>query len=173
MQDFNAMLPGLLVHEGGYVNHPKDPGGITNLGVTIRVWEEWTDRPATPAQIKALTPAVVAPLYRARYWNLLRCDELPPALARCVFDFGVNSGVNRAARYLQRMVGAAEDGSIGPATIAAVARFTGAAGLAEAVRRYQQARRVFYRKRATFPTFGKGWLRRVDEVESEALRLVQ
>lgn len=170
--DFAKMLSALLAHEGGYVNHPKDPGGITNLGVTKRVWEDWTGCSCDAAAMKALTPAKVAPLYRARYWNLLRCDELPPALARCVFDFGVNAGVNRAARYLQRMVGAAEDGSIGPATIAAVARFTGAAGVAEAVRRYSQARRGYYRKLPTFPTFGKGWLRRVDVVESEALRMI-
>ena len=69
-------LAAVLKHEGGYVNHPADPGGRTNLGVTQRVWEAWTNQPADEAAMRALTPELVAPLYRERYWNAVRGDEL-------------------------------------------------------------------------------------------------
>lgn len=171
MGDFKAALKVILHHEGGFVNHPRDPGGMTNLGVTRNTWEAWTKRKASEADMRALTPDKVAPLYEARYWDAVRCDDLPAGLALCVFDFAVNAGPGRAARYLQRMVGAGADGQVGPATIAAVQSFVAQHGAAEAVRQYQQARRTYYRQLPTFSTFGRGWLRRVDEVETEALRL--
>ena len=171
MNSFDEALKVILRHEGGYVNHPKDPGGITNLGVTKNTWEAWTGKAATAADMRTLTPETVAPLYKARYWDLLRCGDMPAGVALCVFDFGVNAGPARAARYLQNIVGTAADGKIGPATIAALKAIVDRDGAAEAVRRYQQARRGYYRQLSTFPTFGRGWLRRVDETETEALRM--
>ena len=168
---FDKALPFLLRHEGGYVNNRDDPGGMTNLGVTRRVWEDWTDDPADECEMRALTPADVAPLYRAQYWNATRCDDLPPALAMCVFDFAVNAGVRRAGKLLQALVGVPQDGWVGPATITAATRWVGEHGAAQAVHDYQQLRRGFYRKLPKFPIFGRGWLRRVDEVEHEAVRL--
>lgn len=170
---FDIALKEILHHEGGFVNHPKDPGGMTNLGVTRATWEAWTGRKASEADMRALTPVTVAPLYRKNYWDALRCDDLPPALALCVFDFGVNAGPARAGRYLQTLVGANADGKVGPQTIAAVKAYVAAHGVAQAVKAYQQARRGYYRQLSTFPTFGRGWLRRVDEVETTALRLVR
>lgn len=167
---FATALKEILKHEGGYANHPRDPGGETMLGVTKRVWEAWTGKPEK--NMRGLTVEMVAPVYRKNYWDVLRCDELPPALALCVFDFGVNAGPGRAARYLQKLVGALQDGQIGQATIAAVKSWTGQHGVAQAVRDYQQLRRGYYRQLGTFATFGKGWLRRVDDVESAALRMV-
>ena len=169
---FSRALKVILRHEGGFVNHPKDPGGMTNLGVTKATWEGWTGKPATEADMRALTPEKVAPLYRERYWDELRCDDLPPALALCVFDFGVNAGPARAARYLQGLAGAVQDGIVGGATLAAVNAWIARVGLSGAVRAYQEARRHYYRRLGTFATFGRGWLRRVDETETEALRLV-
>lgn len=168
---FTRSLAVILRHEGGFVNHPKDPGGMTNLGVTRATWEGWTGKKASEADMRALTPATVAPVYRKNYWDKLRCDDLPPALALCVFDFGVNAGPARAGRYLQRMVGAAEDGVVGDATIAAVSAWVARHTAAEAVLRYQEARRGYYRQLGTFATFGRGWLRRVDETQAEALRM--
>lgn len=168
---FDEALKVILRHEGGYVNHPRDPGGITNLGVTKNTWEAWTKKPATVADMRALTPAIVAPLYRARYWDDCRCGEMSPGLALCVFDFAVNAGPRRAVRYLQTMVGAVADGAIGPATIAAVKGFVAKHGDAEAVRQYQAARERYYRSLSTFDTFGRGWLRRVRETETEALKV--
>lgn len=169
---FDPALALILKSEGGYVNNPRDPGGMTNLGVTRRVWEDWCGHVVSEADMRGLTPAKVAPVYRARYWNALHCDSLPGALALCVFDFGVNAGISRAARYLQMMAGASPDGHIGQATLRAVQQYATTHGLAEAVRTYQQERRAYYRSLSTFPTFGKGWLRRVDETETAALKMV-
>ena len=166
---FDAALAVVLHHEGGFVNHPKDPGGMTNLGVTRWTWESWTGRAATEAEMRALTPAMVAPLYRKRYWDENRCGRMHPALALCVFDFGVNAGPARAARYLQRLVGAKQDGDVGQATLMAAADFVEREGAASAVRGYQALRETYYRQLPTFATFGRGWLRRVREVQDTAL----
>lgn len=168
---FDRSLRVILRHEGGFVNHPKDPGGMTNLGVTKRTLEDWTGRKVTEAEMRALTPATVAPIYRKNYWDKLRCDDLPPGLALCVFDFGVNAGPARAGRYLQKLVGVAQDGAVGDGTIAAAKAWAARVGPATAVSAFQDARRGYYRQLGTFPTFGRGWLRRVDEVEAEARKL--
>ena len=171
MTTFETVLPILLKQEGGYVNNRHDPGGMTNLGVTKRVWEAWTHRTASEADMRALTPTTVAPLYRVQYWNGISGDALHPALALCVFDFAVNSGPSRAARYLQRLVGARQDGYIGPGTLAALDKWLAANSVAKAVRTYQTERRIFYRQLDGFPVFGKGWLNRCDDVETAALKL--
>jgi lysozyme family protein len=172
MPAFDAALSAVLKEEGGYVFNKRDPGGRTNLGVTQRAWEEWTGKPASEADMRALTVARVSPLYRARYWNECHCDQLPPALALCVFDMAVNSGPARAAKYLQKLVNASTDGKIGPATVAAVNAYIAQHGTVEAVRAFLNLRRTFYRQLDTFPTFGRGWLKRVDAVETAALRMI-
>lgn len=172
MTVFDTVYPILLKQEGGYVNNARDPGGITNLGVTKAVWEAWTHCPAGEADMRALTPAVVAPLYRVQYWNGIDGDKLHPAVALCVFDFAVNSGVSRAARYLQDIAGVGQDGHIGPATLAALDKWIAANSVAGLVKRYMSARRVFYKSLSTFDVFGKGWLRRCDDVETAALKLL-
>jgi lysozyme family protein len=170
---FDACLTEVLHHEGGYSDDPRDPGGITMLGVTKRVWEQWTRQNATAATMKALTKADVSPLYRKNYWDAVSGDKLPPALALCVFDFAVNAGPARAARYLQSLVGAAVDGKIGAGTLAAVFKWEQAHGLPQMVKAYQNTRREYYRSLGTFKTFGRGWLRRVDEVEAKALEMAR
>lgn len=169
---FERALSVILKHEGGFVNHPKDPGGITNLGVTKKTWEAWTKRTASVADMKALTPDAVAPLYRKNYWLAAGCDFLPEPLALCVFDFAVNAGPARAVRYLQRLVGAKDDGIPGSKTMIAVEAFIKAQGLAEAVKQYQDKRIGYYQSLPTFDTFGKGWLRRVKEVQQTALDMI-
>jgi lysozyme family protein len=166
--NFDACLEIILHHEGGYVNHPRDPGGRTNLGVTQRVYEEWVGHPVSEAIMRGLTVSHVKALYKARYWAVVKADEIPAGLDLCVFDFAVNAGPGRAARYLQRLVGATEDGQIGPRTLSAVTQFVRDVGAEEAVKRYQDSRRTYYKKLATFPTFGRGWMRRVMEVEASA-----
>lgn len=171
MAAFDKALALILRHEGGYVNDQRDNGGMTNLGVTWRTWQEWTGKPATEAVMRGLTPAKVAPLYKARYWDTVRGDDLPGAVALCLFDFGVNAGPARAAKMLQGLVGTTRDGKIGPASIIAVRNFVAAHGVAELVRRFQNARRDYYRALDDFPHFGRGWLRRCDETETEALKV--
>lgn len=169
---FENALRVILKHEGGYVDHPQDPGGATNLGVTKATWEAWVGHSVTKDAIKALTVADVAPVYRKNYWDACRCDDLHPALALCVFDFAVNAGPGRAVRYLQQTVGAPQDGKIGPLTIAAADHLITDNGAEFVIKRYCDNRRAYYRKLSTFATFGKGWLRRVDETEAEARKLV-
>ena len=165
MSKFKEALEVILHHEGGYVNHPKDPGGETNLGVTKRGYEEW----GGTKDMKELTPEDVEPIYQKNYWDKLKCDELPEALALCVFDFGVNAGPGRAAKYLQSLVGALPiDGGIGPMTLAAVDKYIDKFSVELAVERYQEARQKYYEELSTFATFGRGWTRRVEEVTEKA-----
>lgn len=168
---FPAALKELLKHEGGYVNHPADPGGRTNLGVTQRVWEAWTGKRANEAIMRSLTPTMVAPLYRKHYWDAVKADDLPAGLALTVFDFGVNAGPGRAIKYLQQLAGVLVDGMMGPVTIAAVRKHVAKHGEPAAIAAYSELRRAYYRSLRTYPTFGKGWLRRVKEVEAAALEL--
>lgn len=165
---FERCLAIVLHHEGGFVNHPRDPGGMTNLGVTRRVWEEWTGRPSSEEEMRGLTAEMVTPLYHARYWRVVNADQLPRGVDLVVFDFGVNAGPHRGARFLQRIVGTAQDGLIGPMTIATVNRFVANHGARELIRIYSEDRRDYYRSLSTFDTFGRGWLRRTDEVEVAA-----
>jgi len=107
----------LMKHEGGFVNHPLDPGGMTNLGVTQRVWEEWVGHPVSEKEMRALTPAIVAPMYKQKYWDKVCGDELPSGVDLAVFDCCVNSGPGRAAKMLQRVLGVKQDGDIGLVTL--------------------------------------------------------
>ena len=159
----------LLKHEGGYVNHPQDPGGRTNLGVTQRVWEEWICHPATEEDMRALTPGMVEPLYRKRYWDKVRGDDLPAGVDLAVFDYSVNSGPGRAAKTLQEVVGVAADGAIGPKTMAA----TRAMDAVEVINGICNARLEFLRGLPTWPTFGKGWWARVEGVRRQASELAR
>lgn len=170
---FPACLKIVLKHEGGYVNHPKDPGGRTNLGVTQRVWEAWVGREVTEQEMRALTADMVAPLYRQKYWQKVRAHELCPGLDLHVFDFGVNAGPARAIRYLQMMVGTQPDGKFGPATMKSVSNYINQYGAAKAVTRYGELREQYYRQLRTFPTFGRGWLRRNREVTQSALGMAK
>jgi lysozyme family protein len=167
---FDEALREVLKHEGGYVNHPADPGGMTNLGVTKAVWEAWVGRDVGEAEMRALTPMRVAPLYRKKYWDKVHGDELPSGLALHVFDFGVNAGPRRAIRYLQKMVGTIPDGLFGPLTRRAVARYMDRVGEVHAIQRYGRLREGYYRKLRHFPTFGRGWLRRNREVTEAAIK---
>ena len=166
--NFSRSLLLLLKHEGGYVNHPSDPGGMTNLGVTAKVWESWVGHPVDEKQMRALTPDDVAPLYKRKYWDACRADELVSGLDYAVFDFAVNSGVGRAVKTLQSCVGVPADGGLGPVTIAAV-KSAESRGLIEDL---CDARLNFLRALNTWPTFGRGWERRVNEVREEALRML-
>ena len=168
--NFDLCLKNLLIHEGGYVNHPSDPGGMTNLGVTARVWEEWVGHPVDEKQMRALTPEMVAPLYRKKYWDAVRADELVSGVDYCVFDFAVNSGCGRAIKFLQSCVGATPDGGFGSITLALVKKAEEEP--AKLIEAYCFIRLEFLKSLKTWPTFGKGWERRVNEVEAEALKML-
>jgi lysozyme family protein len=163
-ENFQKALEAVLHHEGGFVNHPDDPGGMTNLGVTKKVWEEWVGHDVDEKTMRALTPAQVAPMYKAKYWDKIRGDALPEGVDYVVFDAAVNSGPGRAAKWLQACVGVDPDGGIGPKTLAAVAAFAPA----ELADDYSKRRLSFLMDLPHWGTFGKGWSRRVAEVQSTA-----
>lgn len=163
-ENFAQALQSVLKHEGGFVDHPADPGGITNLGVTKAVWEEWVGHPVTEKCMRALTPVAVAPLYKRRYWDKIKGDALPTGVDYAVFDAAVNSGPGRAAKWLQACVGVEVDGDIGPKTLAAVAKINAA----DLVEDYAKRRLSFLMDLPHWGTFGKGWSRRVAEVQTVA-----
>ena len=167
-ENFDQALAAILHHEGGYVDHPKDPGGRTNLGCTQRVWEEWVGHPVDEKAMRGLTPELVAPLYKAKYWDRIKGDELPTGVDYVVFDAAINSGPGRAAKWLQTVVGAVPDGAIGAGTLAKVA----AMPAADIVEKYQETRLQFLQSLPTWDTFGKGWGRRVAEVEGTASKML-
>lgn len=169
--NFDKAFTETLKHEGGFVNHPKDPGGMTNLGVTRRVWEDYVEHPVSEAEMRALTPSAVEPLYRRNYWDAVRGDALPSGVDFAMYDFAVNSGPSRAIRYAQKVAGAKQDGVIGPQTIEKIEAFCDEHGAAAFVDAYCAARLAFLQDLATFKTFGKGWKRRVDAVHKYATAL--
>jgi lysozyme family protein len=158
----------MLVSEGGYVHHPSDPGGRTNLGVTQATWENWVGRKSDEAEMRSLTPEKVEPLYKKKFYDAVRGDELPAGISYLLFDFAVNAGVGRSIKTLQTAVGVTPDGGFGPITMAAVQ----AVDLVELIERFSQAKEDFYRSLTTFSTFGTGWLNRVADVKQHATSMV-
>jgi len=167
-ENFEKALAAVLVHEGGFVNNPKDPGGMTNLGCTKAVWEEHCGHPVDEKTMRSLTPADVGPLYRQKYWNKVCGDDLPAGVDYVVFDAAINSGPGRAAKWLQACVGVEPDGGIGPKTLAAVRAFSAK----QLVEDYTKRRLSFLMDLPTWDTFGRGWTKRVNEVEDVGLKLL-
>lgn len=165
--NFAEALKSILVHEGGFVNHPSDPGGMTNLGCTKAVWEEYCGYPVNEKAMRDLKPEDVAPLYKRKYWDKIQGDELPSGVDYCVFDAAINSGPSRAAKWLQACVGVEPDGSIGPKTLAAVRAMTPK----QLIEDYSKRRLSFMMDLPHWVTFGKGWTRRVNEVTSAAAKM--
>jgi lysozyme family protein len=168
------VMPHVFAHEGGYVDHPADPGGATNMGVTLRTLSAWRGRRVAKADVRALSRAEATEIYRRQYWAPIRGGELPGGVDYAMFDFAINSGPRRAVEYLQRIVGADVDGQIGIHTLACVK----AGEPEEIVRRLCAARLRFLKrirnrrtKKPLWPHFGRGWQRRVDAVTEFALQL--
>jgi lysozyme family protein len=164
LSNWPASLALVLKSEGGFSNNNADPGGVTMLGVTKKVWEAWVKRPVDVAEMRALTPELVAPLYKAQYWDACKCDDLPRGIDYAVFDFAVNAGVSRASKTLQTALKTGGDGIIGPATIGVAVN----ADPDEFLEKFSAAKEQFYRGLPTFCHFGKGWLRRVADVKQVA-----
>jgi len=159
----------IFKHEGGYVDHPNDPGGATNMGITHKTLAGWRGEPVTKEDVRNLTKDEAGEIYRANYWNALNCDTLPLGVDLVVFDFGVNAGVSRAAKLLQRIVHVEQDGQVGPIT-------SGAAGAIDArhiVVTFSEGRMVHYRGLRIWDTFKNGWTRRTRETEDAALAMLR
>ena len=163
--NFDECLKMLLHHEGGYVNHPSDPGGETNLGVTKKVYQEW----GGTKDMKDLTVEDVAPIYKKNYWNRCKCDDLESGVDWVVFDWAVNSGTGRSAKAIQKICGASQDGAIGPKTLALI----GKQNTQYVIEEFGKIRQDFYESLKTFDTFGKGWTRRNKETTEKALEMIE
>ena len=157
--------------EGGYVNHPSDPGGCTNKGITIHTLRAWRGTNCTCDDIKTLSDDEAGQIYASNYWRPVWGGELPNGLDLCVWDWGVNSGPRRAVKKLQQMVGSSADGKMGPNTMAAVRVYVDKVGIATAITDYLNIRQTYYESLSTFNTFGKGWTNRVDSCRYSALNM--
>ncbi len=164
---YDDALARVLAHEGGYVNHPSDPGGPTNFGITLAEYSACKGHNGTAADARAMPLADAKVLSRAPYWGPLRGDDLPAGLASAVCDYGVNSGTTRAAKVLQRVCGLADDGRLTDAVIAAVRTRKPADVIAQVC----DERLAFLKRLKTWPTFGTGWSRRVADVREAALAM--
>ena len=167
-RQFARCLDLILGHEGGYVDHPDDPGGATNMGITHATLAAWRGAPVSRDDVRAMGRDEAGEIYRANYWNALNCDALPKGVDLVLFDFGVNAGVGRAAKLLQGIVGVTRDGQVGPITLAA----TRAMDAVHVVDAFSEGRMDHYRALHHWPTFGKGWSRRTREVRETALAMI-
>lgn len=167
--NFYFSLDSVLVHEGGYVNHPKDPGGATNKGITQNTFNAFRARMGKPyADVRHITDDEVAYIYKIQYWNVVKGDELPDGVDYAVFDFAVNSGPARAVKFVQRIVGTEADGVLGQITMAAIENYNPES----LVTQLCDNRLAWLKRLRHWPTFGRGWERRVREVKRAALTLV-
>lgn len=167
----------LVIHsEGGFTNDLRDPGnklpdgreGSTNLGLTQKNWEAHLGRQVTQDDMKALTTEDVKPLYKKDYWDAVKGDDLPSGVDYAVFDFAINAGAGQARKMIQKALGVTPDGAIGPKTMKAIQD----ADADELLTKFSQAKEDFYKSLPTFQTYGKGWLRRVAEVQTSAQSMI-
>ena len=165
--NFDRCLAEVLKHEGGWADHPKDPGGATMKGVTIGTFSGFKGRKVTKAELRAISDDDLKVIYRRKYWDVVRGDDLPAGLDLVAFDAAVNSGPRRGAQWLQTGVGVTADGKVGPETLA----HARAANVRLAIGRALDTRLAFLRGLKTWPTFGRGWQRRVDDVRRVALEM--
>ena len=165
-ENYPQALKQVLKYEGGYVDHPKDPGGPTNKGVTQAVYDNWRKSQNLPTQsVRAIADSEVAAIYKNLYWDRVSGDLLPSGVDFAVFDFAVNSGVSRAAKMLQSVVGVTQDGQIGPATILATKTYVAMS--------ITNRRLAFMQSLSIWSTFGKGWSARIADVKAQIIALVK
>ena len=168
--NFADSLKCVLVHEGGYVDHPKDPGGATNKGVTLAVFQRYYGRDMGRGELRAISDEQVGHIYRTGYWQKCRCDDLPDGIDYTVFDQAVNSGPRRSARWLQAAIGVAEDGLLGPQSLAAALQKEASQVIEDMCDR-RLAFMKSIRDGTLWESFGRGWQARVDGVRVHGLQL--
>ncbi len=173
MSRFSIALPHVLVHEGGKVDNPKDPGGRTNQGVIQRTFNSWLASVGKPARdVFSMLDSERDAIYRTLYWNVIKGDRLPVGIDYIIFDGAVHSGPRQAVKWLQRALGSRYtgtiDGVIGNLTFAALEDHPNIPQLINAV---MDRRLAFLQALSTFSTFGRGWTRRVKEVRETALKM--
>jgi len=162
---FSSVIKMILEHEGGYVNHPSDPGGETKYGISKRAYPD--------IDIANLTEEDAEEIYYRDYWSKIKGDDLPPAVACVIMDYAVNSGISRSSRAVQHACGIKKgDGIIGPHTLSAIWTETKEKGEEHIVNEVTRLRQEFIRGLSIYETFGKGWERRIDETRAKAMELI-
>lgn len=162
---FSSVIKMILEHEGGYVNHPSDPGGETKYGISKRAYPD--------IDIANLTEEDAEEIYYRDYWSKIKGDDLPPAVACVIMDYAVNSGISRASKAIQHACGIKKgDGIIGPHTLSAIWAETKEKGEEHIVNEVTRLRQEFIRGLSIYETFGKGWERRIDETRAKAMELI-
>lgn len=167
-ENFDYALKCVLEHEGGYVDHPNDPGGATNYGITIHTLRAWRHNPnLTSIDVRDMLQEEAESIYRENYWDAVQADDLPSGLDLAVFDAAVNKGPKRAARLLQQALGVAADGIIGPITLSHANR----SSLSNTLQEFMARRMNHYGRLGHFRTFGLGWSRRLIDVYAASIEL--
>jgi lysozyme family protein len=161
---FARSLALTLKFEGGYSDHPRDPGGATNLGITQHALECFRDHPVTKDDVKALKLDEAAKIYKQNYWNAVCCDQMPVGIDMCLFDLAVNSGHQRAIRILQSALGIKINGILTAQTLHLAQK----ADPQKLISAICQKRLSFLQRLTTFVTFGRGWSERIATLEREA-----
>lgn len=171
--NFDRSLPFVLEYEGGYTNDRRDPGNWTGGKVGVGELKGTKKGIAASAfphlDIKNLTDAQIAEIYRAKYWDRVKGDQLPAGVDFTTFDAGVNSGPSRSVKWLQAVLGVDQDGVVGATeTLPALA----VADIPKTIKAHCAKRLGFVKSLAIWNTFGKGWSRRIANVEATALSWV-
>lgn len=172
LTNWEKSFDAVIAHEGGFTNDPRDPGnklpdgraGSTMWGCTQANWEAYIGKKVTQDDMRKLTKDDVKPLYKKNYWDAVKGDELPNGVDYAAFDFAINAGPAASRKMIQRALGVTPDGIIGPKTMEAIKNADGK----DFLQKFSDAKTAFYKSLPTFATFGKGWLRRVAEVQSKA-----
>ncbi len=167
---YEGALARLLAHEGGYTNHPSDPGGPTNFGITIADYRKHVKADASSADVRSMQLSEAKAIYRAKYWDAQRCDELPAGIDYAVFDYGVNSGIGRSGKVLRRLLGLPDATHLVTGDVLRAAAGRDPAGLVAAI---CDERLAFLKRLKTWPVFGAGWSRRVAEVRRVSLAMTK
>ena len=167
-QNLSRSLQLMFGDEGGYVNHPKDPGGPTKYGVTIKTLKAWRkNSKLTNEDVKKLTLDEATRIARTEYWNTIRGDDLPSGLDYAVFDCAYNSGPAQAAKLLQRLLNVSADGIIGTKTLDALRKYLRRFNVDRVIRDYCDARVKFLKSLKNWPSFGRGWTIRVTGIDPQ------
>jgi lysozyme family protein len=166
----------VIAHEGGFTNDQRDKGnhlpdgreGCTMWGCTQAVWEKYVGHEVTQDDMKALKKEDVKPIYKRDYWDAVRGDDLPNGVDYAVFDFAINAGPFAARKMIQKALRVNPDGVIGPATLQAIKDANGL----DLLKKFSNNKEEFYKSLSNFEVYGKGWLKRVADVQKSAETMI-
>jgi lysozyme family protein len=164
LANFDACCGFSLRQEGGFCDVKGDPGGATNHGITMAELSTVLGRPATIADVRAITTAQAESIYRPRYWNAINCDALPAGIDLVVFDFGINAGSGTSVMQLQGLLKVRQDGDVGPVTLEALRTHDGSWVVAALTLSHQ----AYYRRLPGYSEFGPGWIARTVRCQAAA-----